>query len=174
MNLSPYPIFISGPHYEEGFNFHARDFGHYNPKFLDWLYARLQNTLENDVFVEFTKSIFKKYYDSHLKHYIEIYNILEEEKKEVQEIIQSGRITYYTTYEEVRSNISYKYYESNFYIKVLDAKSNYQNYYEHNQKSIVHFWFRRYSDGTHKKIYKILNLFNEKYNRKDFPVPLGQ
>ena len=34
-SISPVPVFLSGPH-EDDFNKDSNEFGHYNPKFLEW------------------------------------------------------------------------------------------------------------------------------------------
>ncbi len=162
-SLSPYPIYLSGPHSDTKLNLDSpQSFGHYNPEFLDWFYLRLKDVLNSDTFVQNTKKPFKEYLGTKLLHYIEAYKLLEKNKNKVDKLRNNYK-DYFTYWG--KSDYATKIDNSVLSNKIDKIPNKYEKdgYYIYNGHLAALFWFRRYEDGTDKKIYKILDLFYSKY-----------
>lgn len=154
VKLSPYPIFVSGPHGTDKLNLDAPfSFGHYNPEFLRWFHDHLINILQDDAFIHPTKKLFEKYLGETAMTYFATYNILNEHPKELNALLQDykTRIDNRTLPEMYYYNIAWegeKHFQS--------LKNLYATYDANVVAPAVYFWLRRHIDGTHQEIFSIL------------------
>jgi len=161
------PVFLHGPHKNHELDGDNRfSFGHYNPEFLKEINTNISFILDNKVFVNSTRNSFLKYFGTNLKVLIEMYDYLKNNDTEVEKSVNifkycletkdlAGhydcgiKATQRNTIFDNAGNIAGKYDSKDFYGWGGDRLSS--------------FWMRRYADGTHKEMYKILQLFKTAY-----------
>ena len=146
-------VFLNGPH-SDGMNYESRDFGFYNPAFLNKLKTQLSSLYANKVFVNQVQP----FYDRELKGYLR---------------------TFYLAYSHGANNTQIK---DGYMDKIrnapakqdsfLDAPSNYlqesfREFAENTEREgydvyeafvCPGFWVRRTIDGTADEFYQLLRL----------------
>jgi len=89
VKLSPYPIFLSGPHSARQLVLDERfTFGHYNPEFLRWFQVHLMEILRDRAFIGSTSKLFEGYLHATAMTYWETYTVLKEHPKELNTLLE--------------------------------------------------------------------------------------
>ena len=57
----PCPLYVSGPHRNGEWDLYSDDFGHYNPKAIQWLADLAKKVVSDKKFVEASKPLVDKY-----------------------------------------------------------------------------------------------------------------
>ncbi len=71
-SISPVPVFLKGPHTDE-FDQQSREFGHYNPKFLDWLKTYAIPAEQDIVLLSLTMPFYKKIIQPKVRIFYNVY-----------------------------------------------------------------------------------------------------
>lgn len=164
--LSPHPIFLSGPHNNGDLALNSRfTFGRYNPEFLRWFQDHLEAILQDKNFVAATEQKFKAYLGRTLMTYWETYNALSEHPDELNLLLQDyqERIENRSLPEAYYYNLAWEESREKYqFIQSLDASPN--NYDTNVIAPAVYFWLRRHIDGTHQQMFSILDSLLRSYN----------
>jgi hypothetical protein len=153
--LSPYPIFVSGPHGTGNLNLNERfAFGHYNPQFLRWFHDHLLEILKDRAFVETTTPLFENYLGKTAMAYWATYTVLNEHPNELELLLEDykTRIDNRTLPPRYYYNLAWGEAEAQFTsLKKLNAS------YDSNVVApAIYFWLRRHIDGTHQQVFSML------------------
>lgn len=168
-NLSPEPVFLSGPHGAVNLNLNSsQTFGHYNPKFLQWFQDHLIEVLQDDSFVEATLNSFQTYLGDTAQTYWATYTILNQHPRELDTLLED-----YKTRLENRSVPDGYYYN----IAWEDNANQFNSLQKLNESyntnvvaPAVYFWLRRYIDGTEAQVFSMLEYLLVAYQIKQ-PIP---
>jgi hypothetical protein len=153
--LSPYPIFVSGPHGKQDLRLNERfNFGHYNPQFLNWFNTQLVKILQNGSVIQNTKKKFEKYLGKTAMSYWATYKTLNQYPDELNSLlhdyktkIDNGTLPE-RYYEQISYNGAAKKYKS--------LKALFNSYDINIINSAVYFWLRRNIDNTDQLFFAIL------------------
>jgi hypothetical protein len=162
VKLSPYPIFLSGPHGTENLNLKARfSFGHYNPDFLRWFSDQLMEILQDRAFVKTTSPLFKRYLSMTAKAYWATYKILNENPEELNTLLldYKTRIDNRTLPSGYYYNIAWEEARNKF----VSLKALGEYYASNVTAPAVYFWLRRIIDGSHEQFFSMLESLLEAY-----------
>ena len=161
-NLSPYPVFLSGPHGEANLNLNSgQTFGHYNPQFLRWLQDHLIEVLDDARFIEFTRDNFLTYLGDTTKTYWATYTTLNRHPEEFNTLLADyqERLQNRSVPDSYYYNIAWgensDRYES---LKKLNASYN-----TNVIAPAVYFWLRRRIDGTDSLVFSMLEYVLNAY-----------
>lgn len=160
--LSPYPVFVSGPHGTDHLNLNARfEFGHYNPEFLRWFQGQLSEILKDQEFVKQTTPLFRTYLGSTAEAYRATYKALIDHPDELMALLRDykNHLDNRTLPEGYYYNVAWsEAAERHPFLKELNAT--------HDPNVIapaVYFWLRRYIDGTHQQVFSMLESMLHAY-----------
>ncbi len=146
--ISPYPIFLSGPHDEKQLVLRDKvSFGHYNPLFLKWIYYQLFHLLSYEQLTDKTKVLFRSYFLAELSEYRDYYIYLITHPSFFDKLNHE----YQACMNQEKSAIKQEP-DGCFIYADLSVEDRYLN-----------FWLRRYSDGTYKDIFMIIELLYDTY-----------
>lgn len=164
-NLSPEPVFLSGPHGAVNLNLNSsQTFGHYNPKFLQWFQDHLIEMLQDESFVESTLNSFQTYLGDTAQTYWATYTILNQYPQELNTLL-----------EDYKTRIENRSLPDGYYYNI--AWSDHANQFNSLQKlnesyntnviaPAVYFWLRRYIDGTEAQVFSMLEYLLVAYKIK--------
>jgi hypothetical protein len=160
--LSPYPVFVSGPHGNNNLNLTAsQTFGHYNPKFLQWLQDHLLEILQNKQFVKSTCNNFQTYLGKTAQTYWATYTVLNQHQNELDTLLADykQRLQDRSVPEDYYYNLAwqenYHQYDS---LRELSAS------YDMNVVApAVYFWLRRRLDGTDRQVFSMVEYLLDNY-----------
>lgn len=178
--LSPYPVFLSGPHGAINLNLNSsQTFGHYNPKFLQWFQDHLIEILQDKSFVRLTKQKFHTYLGNTAKTYWATYTVLNQYPNELNTLLEDyqKRLKDRSIPEGYYYNIAWR--ENS---KQYDSLSQLSASYNVNVVApAVYFWLRRRIDGTDEQIFSLLEYVLDTYqlkqatglyhNPEELPIP---
>ncbi len=167
--LSPYPVFLSGPHGTRRLNLDARfTFGHYNPEFLRWFQDHLMEILEERTFVQATAELFRNYLGGTAMAYRDAYLVLSEHPKEMNVLLEDykTRMNNRTLPAGYFYNLAWQEAADRF----PSLKKLYATYDSNVAAPAVFFWLRRHIDGTHQQVFSILESVLGAYQMIDTKV----
>jgi len=175
LELSPYTIFLSGPHTISGLKLDdPRSFGHYNPEFVGWLGENLVPAAADPAFRERTQGLYNRYVAPLARIHYQTYAKLHtpqnaacttREKERYAQNIQTGagaeRGSYYERW--------FFYMNPAFCEHADDSEWFYDNGFDGGVsgnvvKTTVGFWLRRSMDGTDDEFYAALISLLETYD----------
>ena len=163
-NLSPHPVFVSGPHGSRSLNLNSSfEFGHYNPEFLAWFQDHLMEILNDSIFVDLTTEKFKTYLGQTLRTYWQTYIALNQNSNELNILLEDykNQIKNRSLPKGYYYNIAWSSARDKFvFLEKLEASGNNSNV----TAPAVYFWLRRYIDGTHEQMFSILESLLNSYN----------
>lgn len=178
-NLSPYPVFVSGPHGTVNLNLNSsQTFGHYNPKFIRWFQDHLIEVLDKS-FVQLTRDSFQTYLGNTTKTYWATYTILNQHPEEFNALLQDyeQRLTKRSVPDSYYYNIAWQE-NSDRYNSLSELSATYDM---NVVAPAVYFWLRRHIDGTDEQVfamlehllstYEILPAGSLYYNSEELPIP---
>ena len=164
------PVFIKGPHLN-GMNFYDNtSFGYYNPEFIEKLIVITNELLDNSIYRELLRPIYKNYFSEMAYAYKAAYELFKNYKMDNPNSLEDKTRLYLVTLSEmstfdggINSGDVFgvlSQLETNHYPKEYDYYKLRREYY--NFYTAINFWGRRDIDGTFEKIGKLLNLLMDK------------
>jgi TIR domain-containing protein len=161
VRLSPYPVFVSGPHGSRELNLNSQgEFGHYNPEFLRWLDVQLSELLKDRDFVRQTTPLFRSYLDKTVRTYWATYKALNEHPGELKTLIRHYELGINQT-RLLKETFAWTFTDQLPFLRELSQNDNFDS----NVVAVaVYFWLRRHLDGTHAQIFSMLDSVMRNYH----------
>jgi hypothetical protein len=166
--LAPYPVFISGPHGNNNLNLtSSQTFGHYNPKFLQWLQDHLLEILQDKQFVESTRHNFQTYLGKTAQTYWATYTVLNQHQDELDTLLADyeQRLQDRSVPEDYYYNLAWQENSDQF-----DSLRELSASYDMNVVApAVYFWLRRRLDGTDTQVFSLVEYLLDTYQAEESP-----
>ncbi|MBP5366194.1 MAG: hypothetical protein J6Y82_09780 [Bacteroidales bacterium] len=149
--MVPSPLYVSGPHKNGQWDLNNEsEFGHYNPKAIQYLADLAKQAVSDKVFVQATKPLIDQYLGRQMKILMVLHDALYDENMYDKE----GRET---VLEDALSSEGYCWLLNS--INLDDDSYVYGN----TGNQFVYFWARRYADGTIDQFYDGLSAIYKAY-----------
>jgi len=172
------PVFIRGPHLN-GMNFGDKtSFGYYNPEFIEKLTVITNELLDNSIYKELLRPIYKNYLSEMAYAYRAAYEVFKSYKMNNPNRLEDATRNYLyqisigdETGEDVfgvLSQLETHYPEQYDSYNLSGRGANIRGYY--NFYTAINFWGRRDIDGTFEKIGELLNLVWNKLERDSYTL----
>ena len=172
------PVFIRGPHLN-GMNFGDKtSFGYYNPEFIEKLTVITNELLDNSIYKELLRPIYKNYLSEMAYAYRAAYEVFKSYKMNNPNRLEDATRNYLyqisigdETGEDVfgvLSQLETHYPEQYDSYNLSGRGANIRDYY--NFYTAINFWGRRDIDGTFEKIGELLNLVWNKLERDSYTL----
>ena len=161
-NMLPYPLYLSGPHHDGKWDLDNDDeFGHYNPKAIEYLAGLAKTVVSDEFFVEKSKPLVDEYLFRQMHIMMVIHDALyygysqEEREKVFQGSVESR-------------GMDYDAYGVGFFLPLLNLHDD-SYVFDNIDYRFLHFWARRWSDGTIDLFYNALStVFKAYYPEYEF------
>jgi hypothetical protein len=160
--LSPEPVYLSGPHGKNNLNVSSsQTFGHYNPKFLQWLQDHLLEILQDKHFVKSTRENFQTYLGRTVQTYWATYMILNQHPHELNTLLDDyeQRLKDRTVPDDYYYNIAWQE-NSDQYDSLRELSASYDM---NVVAPAVYFWLRRRLDGTDTQVFSMVEYLLNTY-----------
>ena len=172
------PVFIRGPHLN-GMNFGDKtSFGYYNPEFIEKLTVITNELLDNSIYKELLRPIYKNYLSEMAYAYKAAYELFKSYKMDNPNRLEDATRNYLyqisigdETGEDVfgvLSQLETHYPEQYDSYNLSGRGANIRDY--DNFITAINFWGRRDIDGTFEKIGELLNLVWNKLERDSYTL----
>ena len=172
------PVFIRGPHLN-GMNFGDKtSFGYYNPEFIEKLTVITNELLDNSIYKELLRPIYKNYLSEMAYAYRAAYEVFKSYKMNNPNRLEDATRNYLyqisigdETGEDVfgvLSQLETHYPEQYDSYNLSGRGANIRGYY--NFYTAINFWGRRDIDGTFEKIGELLNLVMDKLETDSYTL----
>jgi len=173
------PVFIRGPHLN-GMNFGDKtSFGYYNPEFIEKLTVITNELLDNSIYKELLRPIYKNYLSEMAYAYKAAYELFKSYKMDNPNRLEDATRNYLyqisigdETGEDVfgvLSQLETHYYPKEYdYYNLSGRGANIRDY--DNFITAINFWGRRDIDGTFEKIGELLNLVMDKLETDSYTL----
>lgn len=154
--MLPYPLYLSGPHHDGQWDLDNEDeYGHYNPKAIEYLAGLAKTVVSDELFVERSKPLIDKYLYRQMHIMMVIHDALYEGfSQEEREVVFRSSL-------ESRGN-NYENGGSGFELGRLNLEDGTYVYGNVNYR-FLHFWARRWGDGTIDLFYQGLSTIFKAY-----------
>lgn len=147
--MLPCPLFVSGPHKNGEWNLYDyEEFGHYNPEAIQYLADIAEKVVSDKKFVKMSKPLVEKY----LYNQMHIMMVLHDAMYDDNYFNEDGRDYVFNDILEGQGYSDEGYYIFNS-LNLLDENNIYLYY----GIEMLHFWARRYADGTIDEFYDALS-----------------
>lgn len=162
--MLPCPLYVSGPHHDGQWDLNNyADFGHYNPKAIQYLAKLARKVVADQSFVQTSKPLVDKYLSPKLKCMMVIFDALHD--KELTSFMYSE-----SNVKTLREQILAEMVDNNgfcedascFFISSLFVDEVPYNYGLGDQ--LLYFWARRWSDGTMNDFYDMIRTVYKAYH----------
>ena len=149
--MLPFPLYVSGPHHDGQWDLdNEDDFGHYNPEAIQYLANLAQKVVADKKFVELSKPLIDRYLYRQMHIMMVIHDALYDGTYSQEE-----REGIFNTSVETKG-LEYDDYDVGFYLNRLKLDDD--NYVFSNiSYRFLHFWARRWVDGTIDPFYQGLS-----------------
>lgn len=156
--MLPCPLYVSGPHHDGQWDLdNEDDFGHYNPEAIQYLANLAQNVVADKKFVEMSKPLVDRYLYRQTHIMMVIHDALYDGAHSQEE-----RERIFRTSVETRG-WEYDDYDAGFYLNRLRLED--ESYVFSNiSYRFLHFWARRWADGTIDPFYQGLSTIFKAYH----------
>ena len=156
--MLPCPLYVSGPHHDGQWDLdNEDDFGHYNPEAIQFLANLAQNVVADKKFVELSKPLVDRYLYRQMHIMMVIHDALYDGAHSQEE-----RERIFRTSVETRG-WEYDDYDAGFYLNRLRLED--ESYVFSNiSYRFLHFWARRWADGTIDPFYQGLSTIFKAYH----------
>jgi len=167
--MAKVPVFLSGPHKNNQPTTSAeQEFGHYNPKFVQWLIDNLIPAADNGELHALTQTFYEQYVQPLARTYYKSYQALQAlpenfaaETRQYADLVEQRTLPVY------------------YYDKFYDFADLHELGYEGNVvKGAVAFWIRRNIDGTIEQfvegLEKLLGVYDDEFLTLTKPAPQPQ
>lgn len=156
--MLPCPLYVSGPHHDGQWDLENKDdFGHYNPEAIEYLTSVAQKMVSDKKFVELSKPLVDRYLYRQMHIMMVIYDALHDgaySREERETIFRSSVAT---------QGLEYGAQDVGFFLHLLKLEDN-TYVYGNIDYRFLHFWARRWSDGTIDQFYQLLNTIFKAYH----------
>ena len=159
--MLPCPLYVSGPHHNGQWDLdNEDDFGHYNPKAIQYLADLAKKVVADKNFVKLTHTLVEEYLYRQMRIMMVLHDALYDDEfcpAEYREAI----------FNEMIENQGYG--DNAFYIQsVLDLEDG-SFVYSNTSDRFLYFWARRWKDGTIDQFYQALStVFMAYYPEYEF------
>ncbi|MCR5657961.1 MAG: hypothetical protein K6G25_01390 [Bacteroidales bacterium] len=139
--MLPYPLYLSGPHHDGQWDLdNEDDYGHYNPKAIKYLAGLAKTVVSDEFFVERSRPLVSEYLHRQMHIMMVIHDAL------YNELTPEEREVVFTSSLESKGN-NYENGGSGFSLGRLNLEDG-TYVYGNVDYRFLHFWARRWSDGT--------------------------
>ena len=156
--MLPCPLYVSGPHHDGEWDLNSEDdFGHYNPEAIEYLGSIAKKVVAEKKFVSLSKPLVDKYLYRQMHIMMVIHDALYDGS-----LSQAERETIFSTSVETKG-WDYGAYDVGFFLQLLNLEDD-SYVYGNIDYRFLHFWARRWSDGTIDQFYDALSTIFKAYN----------
>ena len=149
--MLPCPLYVSGPHHDGQWDLdNEEDFGHYNPEAIQYLANLAQKVVADKKFVELSKPLIDKYLYRQMHIMMVIHDALYDGTYSQEE-----REGIFNTSVETKG-LEYDDYDVGFYLNRLKLDDD-SYVFSNISYRFLHFWARRWVDGTIDPFYQGLS-----------------
>ena len=155
--MLPCPLYVSGPHHDGQWDLdNEDDFGHYNPEAIEYLASIADKVVSDKKFVKLSKPLVDNYLYRQMHIMMVIHDALYFSYSDAE------RETIFSTSVQTKGD-DYGSYEVGFFLHMLDLEDDSYVYGNINYR-FLHFWARRWSDGTIDQFYNVLSTVFKAYH----------
>lgn len=156
--MLPCPLYVSGPHHDGKWELENDDeFGHYNPEAITYLTSIAETMVSDKQFVELSKPLVDKYLYRQMHIMMVLHDALYDGSYSKEE-----RETIFRT--SVNTNgLDYGSNDVGFFLQLLNLEDG-TYVYGNIDYRFLHFWARRWSDGTIDQFYQLLSTVFKAYH----------
>ncbi len=155
--MLPCPLYVSGPHRNGSWDLNnEEDFGHYNPEAIEYLNGLAKKVVADKKLVAVSKPLVDKYLYRQMHIMMVIYDALYDSLSEKE------RETVFRTSLETKG-LEYGAYQVGFFLNLLNLDDD-SYVYSNIDYRFLHFWARRWSDGTIEQFYQGLSTVFKAYH----------
>lgn len=156
--MLPCPLYVSGPHHDGQWDLNNEEnFGHYNPEAIEYLGSLAQKVVADKKFVELSKPLVDRYLYRQMHIMMVLHDALYDGAYSQEE-----RETIFRTSVETKGQ-EYGAYEVGFFLHLLNLEDG-TYVYGNIDYRFLHFWARRWSDGTIDQFYEVLSTVFKAYH----------
>ena len=149
--MLPCPLYVSGPHHDGQWDLdNEDDFGHYNPEAIQYLANLAQKVVTDKKFVELSKPLIDRYLYRQMHIMMVIHDALYDGTYSQEE-----REGIFNTSVETKG-LEYDDYDVGFYLNRLKLDDD-SYVFSNISYRFLHFWARRWVDGTIDPFYQGLS-----------------
>ena len=149
--MLPYPLYLSGPHHDGQWDLDNEDeYGHYNPKAIQYLAGLAKTVVSDELFVERSKPLVDRYLYRQMHIMMVIHDALYDGTYSQEE-----REGIFNTSVETKG-LEYDDYDVGFYLNRLKLDDD-SYVFSNISYRFLHFWARRWVDGTIDPFYQGLS-----------------
>lgn len=149
--MLPYPLYVSGPHHDGQWDLDNEDeYGHYNPKAIQYLAGLAKTVVSDELFVERSKPLVDRYLYRQMHIMMVIHDALYDGTYSQEE-----REGIFNTSVETKG-LEYDDYDVGFYLNRLKLDDD-SYVFSNISYRFLHFWARRWVDGTIDPFYQGLS-----------------
>jgi hypothetical protein len=149
--MLPCPLYVSGPHHDGQWDLdNEEDFGHYNPEAIQYLANLAQKVVADKKFVELSKPLIDRYLYRQMHIMMVIHDALYDGTYSQEE-----REGIFNTSVETKG-LEYDDYDVGFYLNRLKLDDD-SYVFSNISYRFLHFWARRWVDGTIDPFYQGLS-----------------
>ena len=155
--MLPCPLYVSGPHHDGQWDLdNEEDFGHYNPEAILYLANLAQKVVADKKFVELSKPLIDRYLYRQMHIMMVIHDALYDGTYSQEE-----REGIFNTSVETKG-LEYDDYDIGFYLNRLKLDDD-SYVFSNISYRFLHFWARRWVDGTIDPFYQGLSTIFKAY-----------
>ena len=156
--MLPCPLYVSGPHHDGKWELENDDeFGHYNPEAITYLTSIAETMVSDKQFVELSKLLVDKYLYRQMHIMMVLHDALYDGSYSKEE-----RETIFRTSVNTRG-LDYGSNDVGFFLQLLNLEDG-TYVYGNIDYRFLHFWARRWSDGTIDQFYQLLSTVFKAYH----------
>ena len=156
--MLPCPLYVSGPHHDGKWELENDDeFGHYNPEAITYLTSIAETMVSDKQFVELSKPLVDKYLYRQMHIMMVLHDALYDGSYSKEE-----RETIFRTSVNTRG-LDYGSNDVGFFLQLLNLEDG-TYVYGNIDYRFLHFWARRWSDGTIDQFYQLLSTVFKAYH----------
>ena len=155
--MLPCPLYVSGPHHDGQWDLNNETtFGHYNPEAIEYLAGLAQKVVSDKKFVKLSKPLIDSYLYRQMHIMIVIHDALYDGTYSQEE-----RERIFSTSVETKG-LEFDDYDAGFYLNRLKLDDD-SYVFSNISYRFLHFWARRWSDGTIEPFYQGLSTIFKAY-----------
>lgn len=156
--MLPCPLYVSGPHHDGKWELENDDeFGHYNPEAITYLTSIAETMVSDKQFVALSKPLVDKYLYRQMHIMMVLHDALYDGSYSKEE-----RETIFRTSVNTRG-LDYGSNDVGFFLQLLNLEDG-TYVYGNIDYRFLHFWARRWSDGTIDQFYQLLSTVFKAYH----------
>lgn len=155
--MLPCSLYVSGPHHDGKWDLdNEESFGHYNPQAIEYLGGLAKKVVSDKKFVKLSKPLIDRYLYRQMHIMMVVHDALYDGAYS-----QAERETIFRTSVESKG-MDYAAYETGFFLQLLNLEDD-SYVYGNIDYRFLHFWARRWSDGTIDQFYEVLSTVFKAY-----------